>query len=787
MEFNLNSSEIFRPGTSRFLWAIAALFIVLGLGYSTLTPIFENSDETLHYPYAKHLADGNGLPLAIPNQLWGQEGTQPPLYCAMVAATTFWINADNLAEHLQRNPHWLFTQVRARLNDNQNLVLHGPMDAFPYRRAALAVHIGRWWSLFFGLVAVACTFLIARHFFPTNLPLTISATALAAFTPQFIRVSSTVSNDSLSAALASLTVLLALKFTTPRQGLNPAKNSVPINSPFTIHHSPFTINYLPPILLGLLSGLALLTKLSSLTTAVLAGAIIFWRLFFTGETHDRPFQKMVRWLLIIGAITALLNGWWFVRNYRLYGEWLAVDTHLSLAGGHTPISLSEVWDLRPEIERAYWATLGWGQIRPPEWVFIVLRGFVRVGLIGLGLAVLAKLIQGDKSRPLPLNLRSVTIEQIIFLIFWAGLNLALYLRWAMEVGSVSHTRLIFPAITAISMLLALGWHALLPRRFEAGFSGLLSVGMVALNIYCLGWLIYPAFTPNRQLNPQHTPVELTFLNSLKLHSGDAYPGLTRHPNLSKQHGATGGDTITISARWQGVAPMDKNYSVSAVLLAPDGSALASRQTYPGLGLRPTRYLTPGTQFEDRYSLKIAADVTEPMVARAVVTLFDFKSDARAGFPALDAQGNEVTPLVGRVKIVPQTWPTYRPTSPTDVNFANAITLIGYDLKTQNSKPETFNLYWQSLAPVDEDYILFIHLLDAGGNVVAQADAPPTRNVYPTSWWAPGETIAGTHALPSAPGTVRLRLGLYSPTSGHRLPIIESNLPVQDDGVEIELK
>jgi len=55
-------------------------------------------------------------------------------------------------------------------------------------------------------------------------------------------------------------------------------------------------------------------------------------------------------------------------------------------------------------------------------------------------------------------------------------------------------------------------------------------------------------------------------------------------------------------------PLDKNYSVAAVLLAPDGRVLARRETYPGLGLRPTRYLPPGDSFVDVYPLKLTDDV-----------------------------------------------------------------------------------------------------------------------------------------------------------------------------------
>jgi hypothetical protein len=237
-----------------------------------------------------------------------------------------------------------------------------------------------------------------------------------------------------------------------------------------------------------------------------------------------------------------------------------------------------------------------------------------------------------------------------------------------------------------------------------------------------------------------------------------------------------------------LAPLDKNYSVAAALLAPDGSVLAQRETYPSLGLRPTRYLHPGDTFWDAYPLKLEQEVSEPIVARAVVNLFDFDSATRAGFPALDASGKEVTPIVGQIKITPKTWPQYQPSHRTRVNFANAIALIGYDFMPSGGGGEqsTLTLYWESLAPVSEDYVVFIHLLDANGQVTAQADGPPTGNAYPTRWWAAGEIIADTHLLPSTAKTTALRLGLYDLASGQRLPIGESSLPALDNSVEIPL-
>ncbi|WP_152918103.1 hypothetical protein [Ardenticatena maritima] len=74
------------------------------------------------------------------------------------------------------------------------------------------------------------------------------------------------------------------------------------------------------------------------------------------------------------------------------------------------------------------------------------------------------------------------------------------------------------------------------------------------------------------------------------------------------------------------------------------------------------------------------------------------------------------------------------------------------------------LVWQALADVPEDYQVFLHVLDANGQIVGQSDGPPQNGIAPTSGWRAGETYVDVHAVRLAPnlppGRYALRVGMY---------------------------
>lgn len=104
-------------------------------------------------------------------------------------------------------------------------------------------------------------------------------------------------------------------------------------------------------------------------------------------------------------------------------------------------------------------------------------------------------------------------------------------------------------------------------------------------------------------------------------------------------------------------------------------------------------------------------------------------------------------------------------------FGEEAALSGYTLERQ-AEQIAVTLVWQALAEMDTSYHVFVHLVDANGEIIAQSDAEPAAWQRPTTGWAPGEYVVDRHVLPlpeTLPaGPLSLRVGLYDVDSGRRL-------------------
>lgn len=114
-------------------------------------------------------------------------------------------------------------------------------------------------------------------------------------------------------------------------------------------------------------------------------------------------------------------------------------------------------------------------------------------------------------------------------------------------------------------------------------------------------------------------------------------------------------------------------------------------------------------------------------------------------------------------------------------FGDLATLLGYDISPaplilRSSTTLDLTLVWRAEKETAVSYHVFVHLIDAAGHILSQSDGAPGEWARPTTGWLPGEIILDRHrlALPesAADGPLWLRIGLYDPESGQRLPTTE---------------
>jgi len=236
-----------------------------------------------------------------------------------------------------------------------------------------------------------------------------------------------------------------------------------------------------------------------------------------------------------------------------------------------------------------------------------------------------------------------------------------------------------------------------------------------------------------------------------------------------------GDTVTITLRWAPLAPQG-DYAAYVHLVDSQGNTVASQES-PLLGglYPPFRWQwSPASQpFPDRHPLVLPQDLPAGR----------YRLDAglqRAG--TAEPVGPPVTLGFLAVNLDDLVRAGNLPSNLSQAHFSNPVqaTLLAYGLDGQTAPggTATLRLLWQAgPAGLDADYTVFIHLLDAGGQIAQQWDAPPTAGWYPTSYWLADETVADDHLLSFSPqlspGSYRLILGLYR-NDGTRLSLSDGS-------------
>jgi 4-amino-4-deoxy-L-arabinose transferase-like glycosyltransferase len=777
--------------------AVLALFLVLGAVYSVVTPVFEASDERWHYPVVKYIADRHQLPVQDPTRQtdWHQEGSQPPLYYMLAAALTASVDTDDFEDVLTPNPHAVVGEPL--IVGNKNMMVHTDREKWPWQGTTLAVHLIRLLSVAMGGVTVWLTWHIAGHLWPRGSHVALLAAALTAFNPMFLFISASVNNDNLAALLAAGAMLVLLKSLSRGQTVRDG------------------------LWLGTLLGLGAITKLSVLALAPIAVAALGWDAA-RGQSaaHPRARQTWLANLALMVVMVALIAGWWYWRNWTLYGDPSGLNRMLEIAGHrHEPLTLSRLWYEFEGFRISYWALFGALNILLDRWIYTVLDVLTIAAAVGLAV-VCAKCALDSR---LPADERQLTPAQdshlphkrsdsrlltlgLLVVISWVVLTLISLLRWTSQTYA-SQGRLMFVAIAGISALLAIGLAALMPpvqlpgttaNRLRALMAGLVVSGLFILATVSPFYYILPAYARPPLLTQADLPTDVQRVNwtiardmkmlGYRLEATRELSPLSPSGNRGLPPTVRPIEAVPLTVYWEALRPMTANYSVFVHLLGRQRAVVGQVNTYPGLGAWPTTQLQPGDVVADTYRVPVAADADAPSLLRINIGLYRYDDPGRPALESINADGARVEPWLTTAKLIPWDWPKPLPAHPLTVHLGEAITLLGYDLSRPTSSDARWLLtfYWQADGRPAADYTVFIQLWDTGRQT-AGFDGQPVGGDYPTGWWEAGETIVDEHVLDLSallPGQYRVLTGMYRLDTGERLTATGPDGPLPDNAVRL---
>ena len=245
--------------------------------------------------------------------------------------------------------------------------------------------------------------------------------------------------------------------------------------------------------------------------------------------------------------------------------------------------------------------------------------------------------------------------------------------------------------------------------------------------------------------------------------------------------------------WQALKPIDRNLRLYPFFVNANGEIIedtslrpmATQLWYPPTMWKPGEIVVSETlpwPLGDVWSLGVGvlrgenwADWTQRLpVTAADVRRFEAGTWVRAA--SFVRQGRQLT------TVAPDDT-DLQPPNVAQFNFDNKMELRGY-AADHTGDMLNVTLFWRASAAMARDYTVFVHLLDANGNVVAQHDGQPTWQLpIPTDTWQPGETLRDSHPIPLPenlpPGTYQLRVGVYFWQTLERLPVVENGAPVGD--------
>jgi len=233
-----------------------------------------------------------------------------------------------------------------------------------------------------------------------------------------------------------------------------------------------------------------------------------------------------------------------------------------------------------------------------------------------------------------------------------------------------------------------------------------------------------------------------------------------------------GQGVLLVLGWQARRKPRQDYMLRLELVTPEGQAITQLTHAPGGERYPTRLWAAGEIIRSQVLVHIPGRTgSGQYVWRAAL---------------LDESGAAVGQAVfGQLHIAaPQRdWAAPAITRRIGARLGDWVMLFGVDAPDSAApgQPVSITLVWQAIHETNQDYKVFVHLLNPDGQLAAQSDAVPAAWTRPTSGWQAGEYVIDVHTITlkgsAAPGEYRLLSGMYD-SRGQRLSLTDGSDAVE---------
>jgi hypothetical protein len=192
---------------------VVLTFLAFSLLYALSVPVWEAPDEPAHYLRIRQLAEPGFSPPAYPGPLktvWSErylyspyQDAQPPIYYLAAAAALKAVRRYTSPP----DPAILFPPVRTDFREGTSLFLHLPLGLRARIAGAASVYCLRFFSVLLGALSVFLIYRIGRAVYPGEPAVALGAGGVAALLPQFNFISGAIGNDPAAALLGAGTLL----------------------------------------------------------------------------------------------------------------------------------------------------------------------------------------------------------------------------------------------------------------------------------------------------------------------------------------------------------------------------------------------------------------------------------------------------------------------------------------------------------------------------------------------------------------------------------------------------